>query len=415
MRCFLFCLAAACSCWAQQNASDAALLANIKARMAENLLRLPNYTCAQTIERLRRRSHARPFERVDTVRLEVALVEGQEMFGWRGAKKIAETDPGRLVSGDGAIGNGNFALLARSVFLSHAVEFAYKGHAKREGVECFRFDYRVPVAASSYHLRKTPLKHTEDSVVGYHGSFWADARTLDLLRLNISADDIPEELGLSGVTDTLDYARARIGDSDFLLPHSAELTLSELSGAESRNRTLFDGCRQYMGESVVSFEDSAEALARSSVPAPTVAPLALPDDFEADIALETRIDSASAVGEEVHARLLRKVKAAPKGAMLKGYITRLYRDDGCYRIGIAFTDMDSGAGHADLEQRQNALFLSAGFRAMALAPVFRPMQRGFRGAGPSGEQQLTVPGRRLDLKPGYRMTLRSRLLQSEHP
>ena len=100
------------ACEAQQELPpDLLLLAKIKVKMAENLDRLPNYTCEQTIERSRRRAPARKFELLDTVRLEVALVENRELYGWPGANRITESDLSNLVGG--TIGNGDFGLLAR--------------------------------------------------------------------------------------------------------------------------------------------------------------------------------------------------------------------------------------------------------------------------------------------------------------
>ena len=64
---------------AQELAPEILLLARIKAKAAENLQRLPNYTCTQTIERSHRNARARKFELLDTLRLEVALVEGKEL------------------------------------------------------------------------------------------------------------------------------------------------------------------------------------------------------------------------------------------------------------------------------------------------------------------------------------------------
>src|ERR1700690_1719084 len=92
---------------AQQSAlpPDLDLLTRIKIRMAENLGRLPNYTCLQTIERTRRPSGSDKFNPLDIVRLEVAFVESKEVFGWPGGNKIAESEITNLVSG--TIGNGD--------------------------------------------------------------------------------------------------------------------------------------------------------------------------------------------------------------------------------------------------------------------------------------------------------------------
>ena len=69
-----------------QLAPDVALLARIRTHMLETLERQPNYTCVETVERSRRAAAARRFQLQDTLRLEVALVEGHEMFGWPGSK-----------------------------------------------------------------------------------------------------------------------------------------------------------------------------------------------------------------------------------------------------------------------------------------------------------------------------------------
>src|ERR1700730_18633788 len=112
---------------AQELPPEILLLARIKTRAAENLERLPNYTCTQTIERYRRRGKARKFEPLDTLRLEVALVEGKELFSWPGAGKFEEKGIGEIVGGGGAIGNGSFALHAKSIFLSRWPTFTYFG------------------------------------------------------------------------------------------------------------------------------------------------------------------------------------------------------------------------------------------------------------------------------------------------
>ena len=86
----------------------------IKAKMADNLRRLPNYTCTETIERFMRGPRSRIFAPLDTLRLEVALVDGNELFARAGAGKVEEKDIWEIVGDGAAIGNGDFALLASS-------------------------------------------------------------------------------------------------------------------------------------------------------------------------------------------------------------------------------------------------------------------------------------------------------------
>src|SRR5580704_12121481 len=103
MRGWLVILAAALA----QAQPDTSLESKITARVAENLEGLPNYTCGLSIERFSRKTHKEKFERLDTVRVEVAYVDGQELFGWPGAGRIEESQLSNLVSG--TIGTGDFA------------------------------------------------------------------------------------------------------------------------------------------------------------------------------------------------------------------------------------------------------------------------------------------------------------------
>lgn len=63
--------------------------------MAQTLAVQPNYTCLETVERWVTPKNAKRTLQ-DRVRLEVALVDGKEMFSWPGAEKFEATDPPRL-------------------------------------------------------------------------------------------------------------------------------------------------------------------------------------------------------------------------------------------------------------------------------------------------------------------------------
>ncbi|MGH9630303.1 MAG: hypothetical protein ACRD7E_18465, partial [Bryobacteraceae bacterium] len=164
-------------------------LARVRNRMSEILTRLPNYTCLQTIERMRRRAPARKLELVDMVRLEVALVNGNELFSWPGAGYFEDTEISDMVQG-GAIGNGNFALHARSVFMSASPSFTYIGEQDWKGRPALRWDYSVPLNLSGYTLKMGPV----EARTAYRGSFWVDADSLDLIRLEVHGVNIPAQL-----------------------------------------------------------------------------------------------------------------------------------------------------------------------------------------------------------------------------
>lgn len=266
------------------------LLARVKYHVGQTLQRLPNYTCHQTIERSRRSNPKRRFELVDAIRLEVAYVDGKELFSWPGAGKFEDQEITKIVGG-GTIGNGSFALHARSVFLSSVPTYHYEGESVEGERRIHTFRYEVPQFRSGYRIRVG----NSEGIVGYAGIFSIDAATLDLIRLEVNATSIPPHLDLSSTKDVMYYRRVAIGSDKFLLPESSELVMIDLKGGESRNRTRFHSCRQYSGESVISFEEAPEGEPAAN-PAPAKGP-PQPADLHSGQWLEFRLQSAIRFGE----------------------------------------------------------------------------------------------------------------------
>jgi VWFA-related protein len=331
------------------------LLAAIKAKMADNLSRLPNYTCLQTIERSHREARKKRFERQDLVRLEVALVGGRELFAWPGARRIDETDLGKLVQ-TGVFANGNFGTFARAIFLTNTAQFEYAGETQLDGRSATQFRYRVSSGASDYRIR---VKQQE-AAVGYHGDFWVDAQTLDLLRLEVKADDIPAVLNLGFADNAINYAHTGIGGGDFLLPETSEIVMQDLEGNEYRNRTLFGQCHQFAGESVLSFGDvnspSEQQVANTAGGQKAV--IQLPLEFRVDASLETPLDAEQvAVGDPISVRLGDPIKrngtvVAPKGTLIQGRVTRAEHMGDTFLLRLSFESLDFDSGHADLRGRR---------------------------------------------------------------
>ena len=379
--------------------SEVIRLARIRVVAAENLRSMPNYTCVQTIERSRRTGPKRRFELLDTIRLEVALVDGKELFSWPGAGKFEDRRIGDLVGG-GTIGNGNFALHARSVFLSNAARFEFDAEVEQNGRRVIRYRYVVPRMSSGYQVRIGEL----EEVVGYRGSFDVDASTLDLLRLEVIADEIPPRLPIQSASDVMLYARQRIGGNDFLLPQSSELTMVAINGMESRNRVHFASCRQYSGESVLSFADAPV----EESPAPPVAPVVI--DLDEDLYLDLRIDTPvrfglTSVGDQIFATLAGDVKRKgrvilPKGAGVKGRLLRIEKRRLRQREGLAleldFTEIEFPGHRAEL----HAWLADIG------PVVFPGMQAGFERGRQSSDNMFYV--NRLELPKGFRMLWRTK-------
>ncbi|MBZ5606329.1 MAG: hypothetical protein LAO79_28910 [Acidobacteriia bacterium] len=395
MRSFFVVLAGAAMVFAQPPAPlapEVLQLSRIRQRMLLNLAHQPNYTCVETVERSHRSGPTRKFELLDILRLEVALVDGKEMFGWPGAKNFQDTELRNIVT-TGTFGNGNFALHARSIFAGGNATFDYRG-VEEEGL---RYDFHVPLLLSGYKIRV----ESAEAVVAYHGSIWADPDSLDVRRLEVIGEDIPLRLGLSAVSDRMEYAHAKIGDGDFLLPGSSELTMTDLNGSERRNRVRFSSCRQFSGESVLTFDDAP----KTEMALAPVAEMELPADLAMRLTLLDDVDlRKSAVGDPIHARLENDLRHKGKvlfgkGSTVLGRITRMDRHEDVTELGLEFSEIESAGLRAHIRAKLEEV--------IGLDP-FSPRARRSSGAQPNpGEGIIPLNTSRTRLLHGILMFWRT--------
>ena len=59
--------------------------------------------------------------------------------------------------------------------------------------------------------------------------------SLDLIRIEIHGEGIPDDRHIDEAVVRIDYARGHIGDSDALLPKRSELTMNFLNGVAYRD------------------------------------------------------------------------------------------------------------------------------------------------------------------------------------
>jgi hypothetical protein len=108
---------------------------------------------------------SKEFQRMDRIRLEVALVDNHELYAWHGSRHFDEEPIYNLV-GAGVIGTGEYGLFAQTVFLSGSAKFRFAGQDEVNGRHADRFLYEVPRALSRYEIRLPAARDT----VGFGGS-----------------------------------------------------------------------------------------------------------------------------------------------------------------------------------------------------------------------------------------------------
>ena len=373
------------------------LLAHFKEQMRQVLSEVPNYTCLETIQRLVQDRHAIAFRPLDTVLLEVSNLGNKELLAWPGAHRFEEGELSSFASG-GLMGNGIFALHARTVFLSNTSVIQYFGNEEIAGRPVARYDFRVPEVWSGYQIRANGAS----AKVGTFGSFWIDPASLELVRLEVQANEIPAELGIERNVTIIDYAQMRIGDSGVLLPQAAKLVMMLLSGEVRRNDIQFSHCREYHAESSIRF-DMPDTPAPAS--APPLRQVDLPAGLRVSIELETSIDSTTAhVGDPLRGHVANDVRRKDKTIIIPNGAIATGRIRGLARSPSPEAACDLTIELAELEWENT----SAEFYGELLTPSSAAAATGeVHALQIPGTGVLHMTGTRFHIAPGFRMNWRT--------
>jgi len=300
---------------------ESVLVGRVRAVMSEMLHRLPDYTCVETIERTTRGANETKYKRLDKVRVEVAYYKGSELYAWPGAPRLEARDLAEMVGGEGAIGTGDFALHLMAAYRGNA-PLHFAGEETLHGRKAYKFTQDVPMEASNFTMSAAPVR----GVVGYRVTAWHAADTLDLLRFELTVTEFPSGMPLRKTFKAIDYQLVKVGESEFLLPATTDLTTVYANGVEGRTVSTFAHCRQYLGESTITFGDIDPGTGRPA----ERPPMKLPEGVKVPVRLNQDLDLTKAArGDLVEMAVSRDVlsqghKVLERGAKVEARVEGVY-------------------------------------------------------------------------------------------
>jgi hypothetical protein len=257
----------------------------------------------------------------ERLRLKALVTAARELFAWPGSIDFT-TEPLESWISIGAVSTGSFATEIHNLFMGSGPTVKYGGIETRDQQMLYRFDFHAPLLNSRNRLSV----NGKSAITAYSGSFWVSKDSLDLVRLETRAEEIPIELDCRESRDSVTYGRTRLGVDETLLPSCAETVLVTRDGRESRNSVGFSNCRpQKTGRSVSSNTTSEPAMLTDERPQ---APVKLPSGIALVVRLEQPVSiGESAAGDELVARLDKAVNSGsvslPKGTPVLGRIRHL--------------------------------------------------------------------------------------------
>ncbi len=318
--------------------------ASIKARV--RAATLPNYTCVQTVTRdyykpasipavrscaaiLKARANAAPASHLqltltDRLRLDVTLADRGELYSWAGASKFEDAGIESIVH-QGPISTGTFGALLAVVMAQDPASFQYRGVTNQNGRSLMEYAFEEPKKDSRYKVK------TRDSWVytAYSGSVAIDPESNEVVRLSVATAELPPETESCQTVSEMEYAMVRIGDAEFPLPQLGVQQFIDLNGEEARNTTTLSSCREYRGESTISFFTSPDAEGdrggKGGETRTMEVPSGLPFTFEliAPIAADTAAGGDSFSGRLVGALRVKGKTIAPAHAPVEGRLLRV--------------------------------------------------------------------------------------------
>lgn len=366
-------LALAFSAWLATAAEHdpAEVLKRVTAKVVAAGKLIPNYTCVETVNRdsflpaaaslpracpvvLEQRLHPAPnmvlrLASTDRLRLDVAMVQSGEIFSWVGASQFDDADVGHLVRG-GPVGSGAFGAFLTIVFQQDQAQFSFERNTVEYGRGLLEYSFQVRREDSHY---KVKLKDGSWIYTAYGGRFQVDPETEDVVRLSVETSELPSATNQCMMETTMDFGLAQIGDTPVLLPTHARQRFVYLDGEETENTTTFANCREYRGESTITYEEEpAPAIpgkTRSAPARPSNVPAGLRFTMELTAPIPT---GTAAAGDSFAGRLVSPLRDAKQkvlaraGSVVAGRLIRVQQPDFTSPLGRGGRPAKTGRGRA---------------------------------------------------------------------
>lgn len=213
---------------------------------------LPNYVVKQFTTRYQTdtaHGNRTSWQAIDVVTADVVAEGGKESY-----KNILVNGkaPRDAVEKTGSWSTGEFATILQGI-LAPQTDADFRGKRSTTIVNraAIRYDYSVEQPNSMWHV----FASAQSYVPGYTGSIWIDKENFRVLRIEMSARNMPKEFPLDTVESAVDYDYVLIGDQKFLLPvHSEALSCVRGTAECTRNVIDFRNYKKFGADTSIRFE-----------------------------------------------------------------------------------------------------------------------------------------------------------------
>jgi hypothetical protein len=213
---------------------------------------LPNYVVKQFTTRfVTQAAHGgkTSWQALDNVTADVVSENGKEsykniMVNGRAPKEAPEKT--------GAWSSGEFSSMQLDI-LSPVTDADFRNKRSTTIVNrsAFRYDFTVQQPNSHWHVYSDGQSYSP----GYTGAIWVDKESSRVLRIELSAQNVPRAFPLDTVESAIDYDFVLIGDNKYLLPvHSEALSCERGTSDCTRNVIDFRNYKKFTADANITFD-----------------------------------------------------------------------------------------------------------------------------------------------------------------
>ena len=213
---------------------------------------LPNYVVKQYTTRYvtdaARRSNT-SWQAQDNVTADVIEENGTEKY----RNILVNGQPPKVdIEKTGSWSRGEFSSLQVDVLSPYTnANFHGKQATTIVNRAAFRYDFSVEQPNSHWHVESQGQSYQP----AYSGSIWIDKENYRVLRIELSAQNMPRTFPLDTVESAVDYDYVFIGEGKYLLPvHSEALSCVRGTSECSRNVIEFRNYKKFTADSNITFD-----------------------------------------------------------------------------------------------------------------------------------------------------------------
>jgi hypothetical protein len=213
---------------------------------------LPNYEVKQFTTRYQTeaaRGRQTSWRALDTITADVKSQGGKETYG---NLTINGKPSSAAPEKSGAWSTGEFSSLMLDLLSPYTdAEFRNKRTTSIVNRAAVRYDFSVDQTNSHWHVNTESQSYNP----AYTGAIWIDQQNFRVLRIELSAKNMPSGFPLDTVESAVDYDYVRLGDSQqYLLPtHAESLSCARGTADCQRNVTEFRNYRKFGADTSITF------------------------------------------------------------------------------------------------------------------------------------------------------------------